>query len=105
MPIPSSDQTAKFPIKFYLVLAACTALQSLGCANTNGYNNQPCYPYNAYPYPPQGQVPGAFQPAGAPAVMPGPGYPTGMAPVQGYNVPPGFNGQPAGGPGTPFIGS
>jgi hypothetical protein len=105
MQIPSGDQTAKFSIKFHFVLAGCIALLSSGCANTNGNNNLPCLPYNAYPYAPQGQVPGTFQPAGVPPVVPGPGYPAGMAPIQGYTMPPGFNGQPVGGPGQPFIGS
>ncbi len=98
-----------------------------GCANTNGYNGQPCYPYNAYPYPPQPQygVPGTFQPGGvypapgaaapmmpntgapigSPGLMPGAVNPAGMAPNPGYNNMPAYNGQPGGGPGQPFIGS
>ncbi len=102
-----------------------------GCANTNGYNGQPCYPYNAYPYAPQPQygVPGTFQPGGvypapgaaapmmpntgapigspigAPGAIPGGNYPAGMVPAPGYNNMPAYNGQPGGGPGQPFIGS
>lgn len=98
-----------------------------GCANTNGYNGQPCYPYNAYPYAPQPQygVPGTYQPGGvypapgaaapmmpntgapigSPGVMQGGTYPAGMVPNPGYNNMPGYSGQPVGGPGQPFIGS
>lgn len=98
-----------------------------GCANTNGYNGQPCYPYNAYPYAPQPQygAPGTFQPGGvypgtaaaapmvpntgapigSPVGVPGGTYPAGMAPAPGYNNMPAYNGQPGSGPGQPFIGS
>lgn len=98
-----------------------------GCANTNGYNGPPCYPYNAYPYAPQPQygAPGTFQPGGvypgtsaaapmvpntgapigSPVGAPVGGYPAGVAPVPGYNNVPAYNGQPTGGPGQPFIGS
>jgi hypothetical protein len=98
-----------------------------GCANTNGYNGPPYYPYNAYPYAPQPQygAPGTFQPGGvypgtgaAAPMMPNTGapigspvgapvgaYPPGMAPIPGYNNMPGYSGQGAGGPGQPFIGS
>ncbi|MFN7876459.1 MAG: hypothetical protein ACK5PB_14170 [Pirellula sp.] len=98
-----------------------------GCANTSGYNGQPCYPYNAYPYAPQPQyvAPGTFQPGGvypgtsaaapmvpntgapigSPVNAPGGTYPAGMAPAPGYNNMPAYNGQPGSGPGQPFIGS
>lgn len=99
-----------------------------GCANNNGYNGQPCYPYNAYPYAPQPQygVPGSFQPGGvypapnaagapigavpgapigSPGVMPNAPLPAGMAPMPGYNNMPAYNGQLGGGPGQPFVGS
>jgi hypothetical protein len=122
------------PIGKSLLVASSIALgfsMLSGCANTNGYNGQPCYPYNAYPYAPQPQygVPGTFQPGGvypapgaaapmmpntgapigspigSPAVMPGGSYPAGMTPNPGYNNMPAYNGQPGGGPGQPFIGS
>ena len=111
-------------------LVGCVCWVS-GCANTNGYNGPPYYPYNAYPYPQQQYgTPGTFQPGGvypapatgvpmvptpgAPAgspglmpggVMPGTNYPTGMAPPPGYNNVPTFNSGSGSGPGQPFIGS
>ena len=117
---------------FFVALSMTLGVGTLsGCANTNGYNGQPCYPYNAYPYAPQPQygVPGTFQPGGvypapgaaapmmpntgapigsptgSPGVMPGGINPAGMAPIPGYNNMPAYNVQPGGGPGQPFIGS